>query len=173
MFNTVKPIILLVVFTACFQLANAQTTNFKNYAILISGIARNFHWPDSKDEFEIMVFGNSKVYNELLPLIDQKKIEGVEVKITQSDKIIDIESPKIIYLSDGRSSLLQDIMAKVEGKPTMVIAEREGLFKRGAGMSFVINSNNQLRLDINETDLSNRKIKAPINVIMMLSNQKI
>jgi hypothetical protein len=169
----IKPILLLTLLTGCFEIACSQTTNFKNYAVLVSGIARNFQWPDHQGHFEILVFGNSRVYNELMTLIDQKKIDGIDVKIIHTDKVIDIDSPRIIYLSDGRSSMLSDIMAKVEGKPTMIITEREGLFKRGAGMSFVINNSNQLRLDINETDLLKRNIKAPINVVMMLANDKI
>jgi hypothetical protein len=173
MLKSIKNIIAITVFLGCFEFANAQTTNFKSYAVLVSGIAKNFQWPANQGDFEIMVFGNSRVYNELLSLINQKKIEGVEVKVSNTDKIFDIDSPKIIYLSDGKSSMLNEIIARAQGKPIVIIAEREGLFKRGAGMSFVINSSNQLRLDINETDLVKRNIKAPINVLMMLANEKI
>jgi hypothetical protein len=173
MLTITKNVIVIIVFLGCFEIVNAQTTNYKSYAVLVSGIAKNFQWPANQLDFEIIVFGNSKVYNELLPLINQKKIEGVEVKVTTTDKIFDINSPKIIYLSDGKSSMLNEIMVRTQGKPIVIIAEREGLFKRGAGMSFVINPSNQLRLDINETDLINRNIKAPINVLMMLANEKI
>jgi hypothetical protein len=41
----------------------------------------------------------------------------------------------------------------------MVIAEREGLYKKGAGFSFVILDNNTLRYDINSTENEKRQIK--------------
>lgn len=154
-------------------MATAQTTNYKSYAILVLGIAKNVYWPDYKGDFEIMVVGSPKMYEELAVLSNQKKIEGSDIKITLSDKAEDIGMPRIIYLADSRSSLLNDVVVKIKDQPALIIAEREGLFKKGAGMSFVINENNQLRLDINLTDIERRQLKAPANVIAMLANEKI
>jgi hypothetical protein len=173
MLKNILSIIICIFVIGASESIYAQTTNFKSYAVLVSGIAKNFRWPNYQGDFEIVVFGNSKVYHELLSMTHQKKIEGMDIKVTMTDKIFDIDAPKIIYLSDGKSSMLNEITQKVVGKPIMVICEREGLFKKGAGMSFIINTNNQLRLDINETDLLERNIKAPYNMILMLANEKI
>lgn len=165
--------LLMVCLAALSQEALAQTTNYKSYAILVSGIAKNFRWPDYSGNFEIMVFGNSKVIPELEAINSQKKVEGLDIVVTNSENLSDIDSPKIIYLSDGKSSMLSEIAAKVSEKPTVIISEREGLFKKGAEMSFVINSQNQLRLDINQSGLSKKNIKVPTSVLTMLVNEKI
>jgi hypothetical protein len=65
----------------------------------------------------------------------------------------------IVYVSDGKSSSLDDVLKTKHGKPVMVITEREGLFKKGAGLSFVVLDNSTLRFDINNTELEKRQIK--------------
>jgi hypothetical protein len=55
--------------------------------------------------------------------------------------------------------MLEDLLKTIQGKPVMIIAEREGLVKRGAGFSFVLMDNNTLRFDINNTELEKHQIK--------------
>jgi len=44
-------------------------------------------------------------------------------------------------------------------EPVMIIAEREGLFKKGASFSFVVLDNNTLRFDINKKESESHQIK--------------
>jgi len=46
----------------------------------------------------------------------------------------------------------------------MIISEREGLHKKGAGFSFVVMENGTLRCDINNTELEKRQIKLSKNL---------
>lgn len=65
----------------------------------------------------------------------------------------------MLYLADGKSCSLDEIIKGTQGKPVMIIAEREGLYKKGAGFSFVVIDNNTLRFDVSNTDLEKRSIK--------------
>jgi hypothetical protein len=75
-----------------------------------------------------------------------------------------IGQPHIIFLADGKSGALDDLLKATDGKPVLIIAEREGLFKKGAGFSFVIMENSTLRYDINNTELEKRQIKVSKNL---------
>ena len=141
----------------------SQTTNYQVYALFVANIAKYSSWPESSGDFEIAVFGKSKTYDELLKQ-NGKIVNGHTVKVTLVESIADIGQPHILYVADGRSSMVEDIVKITQGKSVMIIAEREGLYKKGAGFSFVIMENNTLRYDINHTELEKRQIKISKNL---------
>ena len=140
----------------------AQTTNHQVYALFIVNIAKYSSWPNAHTEMNITVFGKTKVFDELVKQ-NGKNVNGT-VKVNQVDDVGALGSPNIIYLADGKSSSLDDVLKAMEGKPVMIITEREGLYKKGAGFSFVVLENSTLRFDINSTDLEKRQIKVAKNL---------
>ncbi len=151
--------------------SKAQTTNYQVYSLYVVNIAKYSSWPAVNGEFNITVFGKSKVYDELLKQ-NGKNVNGHILKVTQVENVSDIGQPQIIYLADGKSSALDDILKFTEGKSIMIISEREGLHKRGAGFSFVVMENGTLRCDMNGTELEKRQIKISKN-LSALTNSSI
>lgn len=151
---------LYIVLALCLIAASvrAQTTNYQVYALFVMNIAKYSSWPDSDGELRITVFGKSKAYDELLKQ-NGKHVNGHQVKVTQIENVADIGQPHVLCLADGKSSSLDDIVKATHGKPVMIITEREGLYKKGAGFSFVVMDNSTLRFDVNNTDLEKRSIK--------------
>lgn len=149
----------------------AQTTNYQVYSLYVVNIAKYSAWPSVSGEFNITVFGKSKVYDELVKQ-NGKIVNGHAVKVKQAENINDIGDPQIIYLADGKSSALDEILKITEGKSIMIISEREGLHKRGAGFSFVVMENGTLRCDINNTELEKRQIRISKN-LTALTNSSI
>jgi hypothetical protein len=154
---------ILLYLTLCFS-AQGQTTNYQVHSLFVMNIAKYSTWPSSDGEFHIVVFGKSKIYDELSKQVTGKNINGLTVKVSQVENVADIGNAQIVFLADGKSSSLGDILKATEGKSIMVIAEREGLFKKGAGFSFVITDNNTLRYDINNAELERRNIKVSKNL---------
>lgn len=138
----------------------AQTTNHQVYAVFVVSIAKYSSWPetDGKD-FKIKVLGKSKVFDELTKATANKDIHGKKIVVSQSDDLQNVEGANIIYVPDARSSQISELVKSLAGKPVMIIAEREGLFKKGANFSFVILENNALRFDINKKELDSHQIK--------------
>lgn len=149
----------------------AQTTNYQVYSLYVLNIAKYSSWPAVAGEFTITVFGKSKVYDELLKQ-NGKNVNGNTVKVRQVENISDIGNPQILYLADGKSGALDDIIKMTEGKSVMIISEREGLHKKGAGFSFVVMENGTLRCDINNTELEKRQIRLSKN-LSALTNSSI
>jgi hypothetical protein len=162
----------LVLIAALISFASkAQTTNYQVYSLYVVNIAKYSSWPTVNGEFNITVFGKSKVYDELLKQ-NGKNVNGHILKVTQVENVSDIGQPQIIYLADGKSSALDDILKLTEGKSVMIISEREGLHKRGAGFSLVVMENGTLRCDMNGTELEKRQIKISKN-LSALTNSSI
>ncbi|HEY5751144.1 MAG TPA: YfiR family protein [Chryseolinea sp.] len=136
----------------------SQTTNYQVYALFVVNIAKYSVWPNLGGDLQVAVYGKSKVYDELLKQ-NGKNLNGHTLKVTQANEITDIGESQVIYLADGKSSALDDIIKATHGKPVMIICEREGLYKKGAGFSFIITDNSTLRYDINNTELEKRLIK--------------
>src|SRR5688572_5927294 len=114
--------------------ARAQTTNYQVYALFVVNIAKYSSWPNVSGEFNIAVFGKSKAYDELMKQ-NGKNVNGHTLKISQTEDMAQIGQAQIIYIPDGKSSSLDDIVKATQGKSVMIITEREGLFKKGAGFS--------------------------------------
>ena len=149
----------------------AQTTNYQVYSLYVLNIAKYSSWPSVTGEFNITVLGKSKVYDELVKQ-NGKIVNGHTVKVKQAESINDIGDAQIVYLADGKSSVLDDLVKMTDGKSIMIISEREGLHKRGAGFSFIVMDNGTLRCDINNTELEKRQIRISKN-LTALTNSSI
>jgi hypothetical protein len=147
----------------------AQTTNYQVYSLFVVNIAKYSSWPNLANEFNIVVFGKSKAYDELMKQ-NGKNVNGHILKITQSEDLSQLVHAQIIYLPDGKSSSLDDILKATQGKSVMIITEREGLYKKGAGFSFIIMENSTLRYDINSTELEKRQIKVSKNLAALANS---
>lgn len=142
----------------------AQTTNYQVHSLFVLNIAKYSTWPTTSSEFTIVVYGKSKMFDELTKIVTGKSVNGLTIKVIQADDITGIGNAQMVFLADGKSGDLSEIMKATEGKPVMVVAEREGLFKKGAGFSFVLMDNNTLRYDINHAELEKRQIKVSKNL---------
>jgi hypothetical protein len=162
-----KVYIVLAIISLPFGM-KAQTTNHQVYALFVVNIAKYSAWPSAHSEMQITVFGKTKVYDELLKQ-NGRNVNGT-IKISQVDDVSALGSPNIIYLADGKSGTLDEVLKAVEGKPVMIITEREGLYKKGAGFSFVILENSTLRFDINNSDLEKRQIKVSKNLAVLANS---
>ena len=163
----------LLFFISSFFGLQAQTTNYQVYSVYVISIAKYSSWPPSEvKDFKITVLGKSKVFDELTKGAVNKDINGKKIVVNQVDEILPTDEPQIIYVSDGKSNQIADLAKSFSGKPVMIIAEREGLFKKGANFSFVILENNTLRFDINKKELENHQIKISKNLVV-LANETI
>lgn len=163
------PIITLAL---CFSLtAYAQTTNYQVYALFVVNIAKYSSFPNLSSDLQVTVYGKSKVYDELMKQ-SGKNVNGHVLKVSQAENVTDLGAAHIVYLADGKSGSLDEILKATEGKPVMIICEREGLHKKGAGFSFIVTENSTLRFDINSTELEKRQIKISKN-LSTLANSTI
>ena len=156
--------IFILSFVLASVAASAQTTNYQVHSLFVLNIAKYSEWPAADAEFHIVVFGKSKIYDELTKLTAGKNINGHTIRVTQVENITEIGNANIVFLADNKSGSLDEVVKATEGKSVMVIAEREGLYKKGAGFSFMLTETNTLRYDINNAVLAKRNIKVSKNL---------
>jgi hypothetical protein len=168
-----KSIYILIIAIGVTISATAQTTNHKVYSLFVASIAKSTVFPQVGSDFKIVVLGKSKIFEELQKIAATKDVNGKKMNVTQEEEVSKLGEAQIVYLSDGKSGSLAELIKKFEGKPVMIISEREGLYKRGAGFSFVVSEDSKLRIDVNKTDLEKRQIRISQNIISSLANTVI
>jgi hypothetical protein len=165
-------IFIAIFFTViAFSTSHAQTTNYQVYALFVVNIAKYSAWPNTNGELRIGVFGKSKVFEELMKH-NGKAVNGNTIKVFQVETVNNMGDAHMLYVSDGKSSDLDELLKVTHGQSVMIITEREGLFKKGAGFSFFVTDNKSLRFDMNQSELDKRSIKVSKN-LSALANSSI
>lgn len=136
----------------------SQPSIHYSYAVFVQSFARYSSWPPLSNGFKVVVVGNTKAYDEIVKNVAGKVIAASAATVVKSDDDGSIEDASIIYIADGASNQLSQLLKITEGKPVMIIAEREGLHRKGATMSFIV-INNKLKFDINMKELDKRNLK--------------
>jgi hypothetical protein len=152
-----------------FTQSLGQISNYKAYSIYVYSFSKYINWPEhgSADEFVITVVGKSKVREELETMAQTKNVSGKKIVVKNVNGAEEINSSQIVYVSDDKSSQLNEVLAKVGSAPTLVIAERDGLSKRGASISFIAMEDNTLRFEVNEEALSNHHLKVSKSLLSL------
>ncbi len=136
----------------------AQPSIHYSYAVFVQSFARYSSWPAQPNGFKVVVVGNTKAPDEIVKNVAGKVIAGSAATVVKNDDDASIDDGSIIYIADGASNQLSQLLKTTEGKPVMIIAEREGLHKKGATMSFTV-INSKLKFDINMKELDKRNLK--------------
>jgi hypothetical protein len=148
----------------------AQTTNHQAYSLFTYNFMKYTKWPEKEGNLVITIVGKTKVANELTTLSQTKTVEGKKIEVNSVENFESTKFSHIVFIADGKSSALKDIVEKTKGQPTLVITEREGLTGKGACISFLIMENGSLRFQVNDHELSSRNIQLA-NVIMSLAQR--
>ena len=155
----IKFLLLLIFVCLISSIVSAQTTNYKAHAIFLFSIAKYSQWPSGPgNQFTIVVLGKTKLYDELAATSANHSINGLKVSVVQADDVSEIKQPQMVLVADSKSSALTDLVKITANQPVMIVTEREGLHKKGAGVSFFVNDSGKLNFDLNLTEMNKRAI---------------
>jgi len=160
-----KFVFLIIVFPLLLTagITNSQNVNYKAQSLLIYLFTKNISWPSNAgtNNFVIGIYGNSPVYDELNVMSRIKKAgNGRTFEIRQISDLKDItEDMALLYICSSKSRDLKKISDKIGSKSTLIVAERDGLARKGAGINFIIMENNALRFEINQNKLLSQNLK--------------
>ena len=158
---------VLMIFTGKNEKAFSQDSDYKAYALFLYNFMKYIEWPEPTGDFVVGVVGASPIQKEIFFLSENKKIKGRKIVLKVINDLEDTKICSMIYLPSSKSSLLKQITEKVKGKSVLIVAEREGLARKGAGISFTVDDNDTLKFDINKSVLDSQSLKIA-NVLIQL-----
>ena len=115
----------------------AQDEMFKS--LFIYNFTKNIEWPSGYNagDFVITVFGNSPIVGELEKIAKLKKVGNQTIVVKQANDVAGIEKCHMLYIVPSKSSQLQTILNMCSSHPVVVIGDKEGMAKEGAGLNFI------------------------------------
>lgn len=147
--------------------ARSQDVDYKAYTLFLYNFMKYVEWPNNEGDFIIGVVGDSPVKKELYELAKNKKAKGRKIVVINVATPGDALLCNMVYIPSNKSSELKFIMERVKGKSILIVAEREGMAKKGAAFSFAIDDDDSLKFDINKTALEMQGLKIA-NILMSL-----
>lgn len=150
---------MLGVIITGYREANAQSRDYRSQVIFIYNFIKYVNWPVNEDHFVIGVVGDSPITEELNRLASIKKTpDGKPITIKAIQDLRTVMICNIIYISDAHSKDLPQIVSIIKADPTLIVAERDGLVKKGAEISFFTQDDDKLGFSISRKKLENKKL---------------
>jgi hypothetical protein len=141
------------------------------YSMMVYNFTKYVQWPDhdATGEFVIGVIGNADVYNTLNGWYGGKP-RGVKTyvikKFTSAAEVTDCH---VVFIDKGRSGEFDAVNAKLKGKGTLVITDKNGLGEKGSAINFKT-VDNKLKFELNQKaiEASNLKVSGALSSMAIL-----
>jgi len=140
--------------------AQAQSVDYKAQVLFMYNFIKYTNWPSQADNFRVMVYGNSPMSSELKKLAAVKKTpNGKSIVVTEVTDANDLTDCEMLYVADVKSKDLEEILSWAKDKPVLIIAQRDGLVKKGACINFFIQDDDRLGFTVSMKNLEARRLK--------------
>lgn len=148
---------VLLIFAALF-ITNIQAQEAKFQAMSIYDFTRMLQWPQEyrQGNFHIKVIGNSDIYGEIEAFTENKRVRGEQSIKVKKVTPENIGKCHILIVTESESSKLNEILDNLNGKGTLVVTQKNGLTRQGAGVSFIKDGKGRYRYNL--ANISNKQI---------------
>ncbi|MBN1597586.1 MAG: YfiR family protein [Bacteroidales bacterium] len=151
-----------------FQQVQAQEAKFK--ALFMYNFTKYLEWPSTKQsgDFVIGIYGSSPIIDELGIIAQKKRVGAQPIIVKQISSSSEFNKCNILFLPENRSSKLNEVVSITGKSGTVIITDKEGLAKQGAGLNY-ININGKQSFEINRKNLEEQGVKIN-SVLLSLGN---
>jgi hypothetical protein len=138
----------------------SQAQNYNLHTVFIYSFTRYVIWPDAynQGEFEILVLGESPMYEALQKMAQMKKVGDRTIKVTKIANAGEIRKCNMLFLPAGKSADLNDVVAKVNNQSILIITEEPGLGAKGSDINFIMKEG-KLAFELNQTAVGKQNLK--------------
>jgi len=159
-----KCLFLLLFFLLPALSGISQDTKFK--ALFMYNFTKYLEWPVEKQtgDFVIGIFGTSPIKEELLIIASKKQVGSQSMVIKEFNVPSEITACHILYIPENRSGRMDEIGSVCIGKGIVLITDKPGLAKSGAGLNYVIVEGKQ-SFEINKANLERQGVK--VNSVLL------
>lgn len=147
----VRSILILALIAGAAAPLAAEDT--KLAALFIMSFTKYVDWPAPSDSTCIItVLGDDPIYDQLKSLAAAGQVEGRTVVVNKTARIESITKTHILYVAPDKSSQLGTVAARFGSGPTLVVTQKPGLAKAGAGIN-IITVEGKLSFEVNAESL--------------------
>lgn len=144
-----------------FMPDQGEEANAKPKVIYIYNFTKYIEWPADKKSgnFVVGVLGsNNAIMDELNKMASTKTVVTQKIEIKAITTAAEAANCQIVYILPDNSGQLTEVVNKVKSSSTLIVTEKPGLSKLGAGINFVV-IDSKLKFELNKPSLENHNLK--------------
>jgi hypothetical protein len=136
--------------------------------IFLYNFTKYIEWPSENrhGDFVIGVLGVTLLMPELDNLAKTKMIGSQKCVVKYFNNVKDIQQCHMLFIPNDKSDEMENILKKVKGMKTLIVTEKEGLARKGAGINFVSIDNKQ-KFELNKTNVGKYGLKVSSNLLSL------
>lgn len=130
------------------------------YSMMVFNFTKHVQWPDHQEsgEFVIGVIGNSEVYHTLESWYSGKARGNKTYVIKKFAKASDVTDCHVLFIDKTRSGEFDEANAKLRGKGSLIITDKNGLGAKGSSINFKT-IDNRLKFELNQKAIETANLK--------------
>lgn len=134
--------------------------NYKMHSVFIYSFTRYVQWPDTynQGDFEILVLGDSPIFEELKAMAQAKKVGDRVIKVTKIKAASEIRKCNMLFLPAAKSAAISEVMEKINTQSILVVSEEAGLGIKGSDINFIV-KDGKLAFELNQASLNKQGLK--------------
>ncbi len=141
------------------------------YSMMVFNFVKYVQWPtnDNSKEFVIGVVGSNDIYNTLNAWYGGKAKGNKTYVIKKFNSADDLSDCQVVFIDKSKSGEFDAVNAKVRGKGTLVVTDRNGLGAKGSCINFKT-VDEKLRFELNQQamEASNLKVSSALSSMAIL-----
>lgn len=159
---------ILVLACSFSCLAQDETTEYDIKAAFIYKFTNYIDWGTqfTGSEFVIGIVGSSPVKDKLDEIARTQTINNKKIVVRQFKKLEEITACQMLFVSQDTHLHLKDILAKITGKGTLTISEKDGDAQKGTCINF-IEMDNKLKFEANPKNINAAGLKASSQLLRL------
>ena len=140
-------------------------------ALYLYNFAISIDWPKEfkNGDFVIGVYGNSKVYDELVKKYKGKPIGAQTIKIKKFTSSSSISKCHMLFVDRDKSSEISSLSKKLKPYSTLIVSEYSNSLNSGAIINFVVKNNKQT-YDISKRNAKQYKLVVSSKLIELANS---
>ncbi len=156
---------IIILFLTLSIYPTKQSEEFALKAMYLKKFINYIDWPERKindksiEYFKIGVMGKNRIYDKLKKSYSKDKIYKKKVKVLKIDKLDNISSFNVIFVSEQNNEEISEIIKSSTKNNILLIGDTPGYAIAGIHINFNIR-NERLRFKINTTSLSKSGLSA-------------
>ncbi len=138
----------------------SQESKYRFHKVFFYNFTKYIEWPTTYKEgdFIMAVYGESEITELLKEMAEIKKVGVNAIKIISVDRNSLNQKINLLFVPDSQAANFNNIKSALGNKPTLLIAETEGLGKQGAMINFK-DVGGKLRFEINTPAINRNGLK--------------
>lgn len=132
---------LAALFPPAARLRDAQASEAELKAVWLYNFLQHVEWPaaafkDERAPLVVCILGPAPIEDALLKVVRGKTAQNRPVEVRRGSQPAELKGAHVVFIPAAEKERFEEAVATTRGSPVLLVAESEGLARRGAALNF-------------------------------------